>query len=141
MRIVAVGLVAHGAPPDGEPTYLVQRRSQGTHLPGLWELPGGKVEPGEAPHRALERELAEELGITVEPPVPLVFSWHDYGDRQVLVLVYETRTRPDSPPPRPFAAEAVLALPAGEILALEMPPANAPLREILASRARVSESG
>lgn len=44
---------------------LVARRSAPEHLAGLWEFPGGKVEPGEAPEAALVRELAEELGIGV----------------------------------------------------------------------------
>ena len=49
-----------------DPTaLLVARRSAPEHLAGLWEFPGGKVEPGEAPEPALARELAEELGIRV----------------------------------------------------------------------------
>lgn len=44
---------------------LVARRSAPAKLAGLWEFPGGKVEPGEKPEAALERELAEELGVGV----------------------------------------------------------------------------
>lgn len=42
---------------------LVARRKRGMASEGLWEFPGGKLEPGESPERGLERELAEELGI------------------------------------------------------------------------------
>jgi 8-oxo-dGTP diphosphatase len=48
------------------PRVLAARRSSPPHLAGLWELPGGKVEESESPARAAEREVAEELGCTVE---------------------------------------------------------------------------
>ncbi|MGC5627618.1 (deoxy)nucleoside triphosphate pyrophosphohydrolase [Georgenia sp. Z1344] len=50
---------------DAEPRVLCARRSAPAHLAGRWELPGGKVEPGEDPADALHRELAEELGVSV----------------------------------------------------------------------------
>ncbi len=68
---------------------LLSRRPAGSHLEGHWELPGGKIEPGESPAAALQRELREELGVTAEIGRPLCFNWHDYRDRQVLLLVYE----------------------------------------------------
>jgi 8-oxo-dGTP diphosphatase len=59
------------------------RRGPGGHLPGVWELPGGKVEPGESPASALRRELGEELGIDPTSLEPLVVVEHRYPDRVV----------------------------------------------------------
>lgn len=56
--------------PDG--AVLVTERPPGKHLAGLWEFPGGKLEPGEAPFDGLVRELLEELGITVRQARPLL---------------------------------------------------------------------
>jgi 8-oxo-dGTP diphosphatase len=130
--LVAVGLVQHPRTPAGEPTWIVTRRPAGVHLAGAWELPGGKVAPAEAPADALSRELSEELGVTVEPPRPLTFSHHRYPQREVLLLFYWTRTTADSPAPRPLAATDLRLVTRGELMALPMPPANAPLIAALA---------
>ena len=62
-RIVLVSAVALV---DADGRVLLAQRPAGKAMPGLWEFPGGKVNPGETPERALIRELAEELGIDVE---------------------------------------------------------------------------
>ncbi|HHO50890.1 MAG TPA: (deoxy)nucleoside triphosphate pyrophosphohydrolase [Deltaproteobacteria bacterium] len=67
---------------------------------GLWELPGGKVEPGETDRRALARELAEELGVDVEVAQrPLGEHHHDYKDVQIHLIAYQVAARPGSPEP------------------------------------------
>ncbi|TNF32002.1 MAG: NUDIX domain-containing protein [Deltaproteobacteria bacterium] len=125
-------MVAHGER-DGEPTYVVTRRPADTHLGGSWELPGGKVDPGESPEEALRRELEEELGVTVGAIAPMTFSWHAYAERLVLLLFHRTATVPGSPAPRPLAATELRLVTAAELLALELPPANAPFVAALAA--------
>ena len=72
---------------------LLSQRKAGSHLAGLWELPGGKVEPGEPPKAALVRELREELGIEVLVGDPFEVTFHRYGPTQVLILFFSvTRT-------------------------------------------------
>ena len=85
--VVACALVD----PDGR--VLIAQRPQGKTLAGLWEFPGGKVEPGEQPEVALTRELKEELGIDVTQAclAPVTFASHAYDDFHLLMPVYVCR--------------------------------------------------
>ncbi|MGH7022280.1 MAG: NUDIX domain-containing protein, partial [Caulobacteraceae bacterium] len=71
-------LVAACALVDVDGRVLIAKRSAGKQLAGLWEFPGGKVEPGESPEACLIRELREELGIEVTQAclAPFVFASH-----------------------------------------------------------------
>lgn len=80
---VAVGVIV-----DDSRRVLLTRRAVDSHQGGLWEFPGGKVEPGESLAGALARELHEELGIRVRRSSPLLEVRHDYGDKQVLLDVH-----------------------------------------------------
>lgn len=77
-----------GAIRDAQGRILIARRPEGVHQGGLWEFPGGKLEPGETPEAGLARELREELGIAVRDSRPLIRIHHDYGDRHVLLDVH-----------------------------------------------------
>lgn len=72
---------------DGNGRVLLARRADHLHQGGLWEFPGGKIEPGETLAQALCRELAEELDVRVDAHEPLIRLRHDYADRRVVLHV------------------------------------------------------
>ncbi|HEX3935909.1 MAG TPA: 8-oxo-dGTP diphosphatase MutT [Xanthobacteraceae bacterium] len=78
---------------DTDGRVLIARRPPGKSMAGLWEFPGGKVEPGERPEQSLIRELREELGIAVKEEclAPLTFASHLYPDFHLLMPLYVCR--------------------------------------------------
>ncbi|WP_349358412.1 8-oxo-dGTP diphosphatase MutT [Stappia sp.] len=86
-------LVAACALLDVDNRVLIAQRPEGKAMAGLWEFPGGKVEPGERPEDALIRELAEELGITVKKEclAPLTFASHAYEEFHLLMPLFVCR--------------------------------------------------
>lgn len=124
-------LVAAVAMIDADGRVLVQRRPEGKPMAGLWEFPGGKVEPGERPEDALIRELAEELDISVEKSclAPATFASAPLGDRHLLLLLYVCRKWQGSP--RALAATALDWVKPVRLHGLEMPPADKPLIALL----------
>ncbi len=78
---------------DADGRVLIAQRPEGKTLAGLWEFPGGKLEPNERPEAALIRELHEELGITVKEAclAPLTFASHAYDDFHLLMPLYICR--------------------------------------------------
>ena len=87
LLVVAVALV------DADDRVLIAQRPEGKRLAGLWEFPGGKLEPGERPEDALIRELREELGIEVKSAclAPLTFASHAYDDFHLLMPLFICR--------------------------------------------------
>ena len=81
--------VVAGAIADAEGRVLIAQRPRGRHMAGRWEFPGGKLASGEDPYIGLQRELAEELGVTVREAKPLIRLRHDYPDRRVLLDVWQ----------------------------------------------------
>ena len=83
-------LVAACALVDTDGRVLVSQRPPGKAYEGQWEFPGGKVEPGETPEEALVRELAEELGVSVNPDLlqPLTFASHAYPRFHLLMPLF-----------------------------------------------------
>lgn len=90
MKIVLVSAVALI---DPEGRVLLAQRPEGKSLAGLWEFPGGKVEPGESPEVALIRELREELGIETKASclAPLTFASHSYENFHLLMPLFACR--------------------------------------------------
>ena len=88
-----VVLVAACALIDADGRVLIAQRPVGKSMAGLWEFPGGKVDPGERPEDALIRELKEELGIVVKEAclAPLTFASHSYEDFHLLMPLYVCR--------------------------------------------------
>ena len=88
-----VVLVVAAALVDVDGRVLIAKRPEGKALAGLWEFPGGKVEPGERPEAALIRELNEELGIDVQEAclAPFVFASHAYESFHLMMPLYLCR--------------------------------------------------
>lgn len=123
------------ADPSGQ--ILVQQRPASRQHGGLWEFPGGKVEPGEGPLAALARELAEELAIAIDPAdcACLGFAASEADDaRAVVLLLYGLSQWRGMPSSQEGAAVAWVA---GDALAdLAMPPLDVPLAVLAARFAR-----
>lgn len=93
MTGLPVVLVAAVALFDADGRVLIAQRPEGKPMAGLWEFPGGKVDPGETPESALIRELKEELAIdTVESCLaPFTFASHAYDDFHLLMPLFVCR--------------------------------------------------
>lgn len=118
--VVAVALT------DTAGRVLVQQRPAGKQMAGLWEFPGGKVEPNETPEAALVRELDEELGITVAADAlhPLTFASEPLADRHLLLLLYLCRAWAGEP--QALDAVALAWHAPSALRGLAMPPADLP---------------
>jgi len=93
MGKVPLVLVAACALIDPDGRILVAQRPEGKSMAGLWEFPGGKMEPGEAPEDAIIREMHEELGITIKVGclMPFLFASHRYPDFHLLMPLFLCR--------------------------------------------------
>lgn len=117
---------------DADNRVLLAQRPQGKSMAGLWEFPGGKVEPGETPEESLIRELSEELGVTATIPclAPLTFASHTYDKFHLLMPLYICR-RYEAPPGlgTSFGREnqALRWVKAKDLRDYEMPAADIPL--------------
>jgi 8-oxo-dGTP diphosphatase len=117
--------------PDGR--ILVADRPAGKDMAGLWEFPGGKVEPLESPEAALVRELHEELGIETATSclAPCGFASHAYARTHLLLLAFALRKWQGTPTPR--EGQRLKWVRVNELFALGMPPADRPLLGQIAS--------
>lgn len=126
-RDVSIVLVAAVALMDSDGRILIAKRPEGKKMAGLWEFPGGKIDPGETPERALIRELQEELGIDTRTSclAPIGFASHAYDDFHLLMPLYVCRVWDGAPTPRE-GQELAWVRPA-RLGDYPMPPADIPL--------------
>lgn len=124
-------IVVAAALADRERRVLLQQRAPGRAMAGLWEFPGGKVEQGELPEAALVRELREELGIELAAGdlAPACFASATVGASHMILLLYICRHWRGAP--QPLDASALLWARPAEMRALAMPPADAPLIDLI----------
>lgn len=120
-------LVAACALIDADGRVLICKRPQGKQMAGLWEFPGGKVEPCELPEETVVRELAEELGIETKTAclAPLTFASHGYDDFNLLMPLFVCRRFWGIP--RALEHEALKWVRPNKLRDYDMPPADAPL--------------
>jgi 8-oxo-dGTP diphosphatase len=120
-------LVAACALVDADGRILLAQRPEGKSLAGLWEFPGGKVEPGETPEETLIRELDEELGIQTKVAclAPLTFASHTYDDFHLLMPLYICRRFEGTAHGR--EGQAIKWVRAKALRDYPMPPADEPL--------------
>lgn len=124
--------VVGGLVRDGQGRYLITQRRRGSHLEGLWEFPGGKIEAGESPEAALRRELTEELGATfVVGKLFETVHW-EYPDREVLLRFYDCRVESGVVEPR--EGQAMEWVRPGDLTRYQFPPADRELIARLTSR-------
>jgi 8-oxo-dGTP diphosphatase len=130
-KIVVAALVR-----DYDGRVLLTQRRADQAMPGKWELPGGKLEPGESPEAALAREVREELGCgcTVGRIDEVIF--HRYDAFDLLLLVYACRL---DAPPRPVEVAQLAWVPPAELPDYDVLPADRPLVLRLAGRTAHSD--
>ncbi len=121
LLVVACALV------DVDGRVLIAQRPKGKQLEGLWEFPGGKLEPGETPEDALIRELKEELDIDVTKAclAPFVFTTHAYESFHLLMPLWLCRRW--SGTPRALEHQAIAWVKPNRLSDYPMPPADEPL--------------
>ncbi|MER8572669.1 (deoxy)nucleoside triphosphate pyrophosphohydrolase [Mesorhizobium sp. M1338] len=120
-------LVAACALVDADGRVLLAQRPEGKQLAGLWEFPGGKVEPGETPEQCIIRELSEEIGVETDIPclAPLTFASHSYEDFHLLMPLFICRRFRGIAHPR--EGQALKWVRPKQMRDYPMPPADAPL--------------
>lgn len=128
MKLVLVAAVALI---DADGRVLLAQRPPGKTMAGLWEFPGGKVEPGETPEAALIRELHEEIGIDTWASclAPLTFASHAYETFHLLMPLFACRRWQGTPMPR--EGQALKWVRPAALRDYPMPPADIPLIPIL----------
>lgn len=116
-KIIGVGVIW-----NNQQQILIDRRRPGGTLGGLWEFPGGKLEPGETVEECIKREILEELGIEIEVGKHLMTIEHDYTHLRVTLRVYHCCHI--SGVPQALECEEVCWVTLDEINSFQFPAAN-----------------
>ncbi len=111
---------------------LTQRPLDSGHLPGYWEFPGGKPEPGESPEQALARELREELGVEISVGEEIMAVRHSYPEKTVDIRFFEATIISGVPEPR--EVQDLRWVTTEELRTMQLPEADRPLVEALTKR-------
>lgn len=110
---------------DAQGQVLLSRRPEQAHQGGLWEFPGGKVEPGESVSHALLREIREELGLEVRQHRPLISVTHHYPDKSVQLDVHQVKEF--SGEPLGLEGQPLAWVPKEQLTSYPMPAADRPI--------------
>tara|TARA_R110000822_G_scaffold19101_3_gene62365 strand:- start:1194 stop:1595 length:402 start_codon:yes stop_codon:yes gene_type:complete len=129
-----VVLVVAAALYDAEGRILLAQRPAGKPMAGLWEFPGGKIEQGETPERALVRELHEELSIMVDETSlkPITFASHAYPDFHLLMPLFSTESWEGELAPR--EGQALAWVRSSDLHLYPAPAADIPLFDVLSGK-------
>lgn len=127
---VGIGLIERGG------CYLIRRRPPlpGSPMPGVWEFPGGKCEPGESPPEAAARECREETGLFVRVVALRHFRTHRYPHGMIELHYYDCET--EGPTTEPVAGSGFVWVESHRLPDLTFPEANAPILQALAEEGR-----
>ena len=112
---------------DGK--LMIAQRPAGKHMAGKWEFPGGKIEKGETPERALERELWEELGVKTRTGRIYHAIHHSYPEKDILLLFYRSRLIEGEP--RPIEEADIRWIEEAQIRDFDWAEADAPLIDLI----------
>lgn len=129
--INTVPVVVVAAVVEKDDAFLVTRRPEGVHLAGLWEFPGGKIDPPESHVDALRREMREELDTDVDVQDLVFHTTHVYPERTVALFFYNCVLQQT---PRPLLGQEMRWVKRADLSTLGFPPADEELIRRLAER-------
>jgi mutator protein MutT len=129
--INTVPIVVVAAVVEQDDAFLVTRRPEGVHLAGLWEFPGGKIDPPESHVDALRREMREELDTDVDVQDLIYHTTHVYPERTVALFFYNCVLQQT---PRPLLGQEMRWVKRADLSTLGFPPADEELIKRLAER-------
>ena len=121
--------------PGSSDRLLISKRQKGKHLADYWELPGGKIEPGESRRQALDRELREEINIVPVNASSFKQVSHRYQDRNILLDVWEVTSFKGDVKPR--EGQEVRWVAVGQLAEYQFPAADIPIIEAITNNATV----
>jgi 8-oxo-dGTP diphosphatase len=132
-HVVPSAITVVAAVVEEHDAFLVTLRPDGVHLAGLWEFPGGKIDPAESHAEGLRREMREELDTDVEVHDLMFEITHAYPERTVALYFYRCVLKGI---PRPLLGQQMQWVKRSELSSLGFPPADAELIKKLSSAAR-----